>query len=238
MLWFNAVEEGFNWSRFSSTGTIDEYLCEQHEFDRILERLARANSEAARATLREGDVPPEISGPGTIVRRQTTYWEVRAASDAVYRVHFRDEVEAVSSSADYSRIELAVRHPLLARYHKPARSLYFAGTPLRPTIVAERLDRVIRDMSETWRGLADIESVGRKLQSGHGMLMEAPESVCAAVSAALEGEGVQTSTLGSTPAQHFGKQVLVLGRSYVIASAFAFENRDNLDGASSKGGQK
>lgn len=241
VLWFNDIEEGFNWSRFSSTGTIDEYLSEQTELTEVLERFARANSEVARATRRESHVPPEVSGPGSIVRRQTTYWEVRGANDAVCRIHFRNKVEAVFASVDYSSIELAVRHPLLVQYDEPVRSLYFSGTALRPTIVAERLERVIRDMSKTWRGLADyagnIDSVGRQLQGGHGMLMKAPESVCAAVSAALEGEGVRTSTLGSATARS-GKRALVLGRSYVIANAFAFENRDNLDGASNRSGRK
>jgi len=235
VLWFNDIEEGFNWSRYSSTGTIDEYLCDQNEFTDILERLAQTISQVARATFRESDVPPQISGRGTIVRRQTTYWEVRAANDSVYRIHFRDKLEAVFASADYASIEPAIRHPLLVQYDEPTRSLYFTGRPLRPTEVAERLERVIRGMSNTWRGLADyagsIDMVGRQLRAGHGMLMNAPESVCAGVAAALEGEGVRTSIPGSAPARS-GKQALVLGRSYVIANAFAFENRDDPDAAS------
>src|SRR6476619_7304940 len=84
------------------------------------------------------EVPPQISGPGTIVHRQTTYWEVRGANDALYRIHFRNKVEAVFASADYSTIELAVRHPLLVQYDEPIRQLYFTGTPVSPMIVAER----------------------------------------------------------------------------------------------------
>jgi len=54
------------------------------------------------------------------------------------------------------------------------------------------------------------------------LLMNAPESVCASVAASLEGAGVRTSILGNAEA-HPGYRVLLMGRSYAIARAFAFE---------------
>ena len=228
VLWFNDIEEGFNWSHFSTPGTIDEYLTNQTELTDILERFAQAISDATRASLGESDVPAAIAGPGTIVRRQTPYWDVRSANDASYRIHFRDKIEMVFAGADYASIEVAARHPLLVQYDEPMRSLYFTGAPRKPTLVAEHLERVIRDQSSAWRGLVDytgtVETVARQLEAGRGMLMRAPASVSAAVAAVLESEGVQTSVLDGAPARP-GKQTLVLGRSYVIASAFAFEQR-------------
>src|SRR5690242_730145 len=53
VLWFNDIEEGFNWSRYSSPGTIDEYLCAQNEFTEVVERIAQSISQVARANLRE-----------------------------------------------------------------------------------------------------------------------------------------------------------------------------------------
>jgi hypothetical protein len=41
VLWFNDIEDGFNWSRCTVRGRIDEYLCDQREFGPILETIAQ-----------------------------------------------------------------------------------------------------------------------------------------------------------------------------------------------------
>jgi hypothetical protein len=229
-LWFNDFEEGFNWSRFSSHGTLDEYWCDQTELSEILEQFAEVNSELVRARVRESDVPVSLAGSGTIVLRQSTYWEIRPSSGATYRVHFRAKVEFAFQAAAYPSVELTNRHPLLAQYDEPFRSLYFSGTPRRPSAAADNLERAILEMSQSWRSLRDYagnaEAVERRLRSGHGMLMEAPEGVCAVAASVLEAEGVQCSILGNAPSRP-GKRVLLLGRNYVIASGFAFERRDD-----------
>jgi hypothetical protein len=228
VLWFNDIEEGFNWSRYTSHGTIDEYLCNQTEFIEILEQIAQRNGERARAQLREAGVPPEIAGPGTIEVRQTTYWDIRSKSGLRYRIHLRDKVEFAFSDAAYPSIELIDRHPLLVQYDAPYRSLYFSGAPQRPRSIAEMIDRSIRADSESWRGLGDyagnIEAVERLLRAGHGMLMTAPEPVCAVAVRVLEADGVLCSVLGNAR-PHPGKRLVLLGASYVIAGGFAFENR-------------
>lgn len=228
VLWFNEIEEGFNWSPWSSRGTIGEYGCNQTTFEEILERIAQAHSAAARATLRESEVPADVAGPGSIVQRQTTYWEVRAATQAHYRIHFRDKVEAAFATAPYASVELTSHHPLLVQYDDPMQSLYFSGTAIDARALAEQLERTIRAASHAWRGLADHgETVGgieRRLRAGHGMLMSAPASVCVAIAAALEEAGGRASILGGAPARP-GTRVLLLGRSYVVASGFAFEPR-------------
>jgi len=232
VLWFNDIEDGFNWSPYSSRGTIGEYLCNQTAFTEILEMIAQAQSELVRAKLRESDVPAEIAGRGTIVRRQTTYWEVRAAQ-AMYRIHFRDKVEVAFATADYPRLELTAVHPLLVQYDEPSRSLYFSGMPFNSRAVAESLDRTIRDSTHAWRSLADyagnVDDVDRRLRGGHGLLMSAPGSICAVVARALDAAGVATSVVGSAPART-GMRVLLLGRSYVIAGAFSFERRNGRPG--------
>jgi len=186
-------------------------------------------SARAQAGLHETGVPAELAGPGTIVRRQTTYWELRAGTATLYRVHFRDKVEVGFAGAEYPAVEVASRHPLLVRYDEPSRSLHFSGTPIDPRLVTETLERALLDGSEGWRGLTDYagsdDNVERLLRAGHGLLMRAPESVCAAAAALLEDAGVRTSILGNAPARP-GKRVLLVGRSYVIASAFVFERRD------------
>jgi hypothetical protein len=225
-LWFNDIEEGFNWSRYSSRGTIDEYLCEETDLLTILEQIAQRSSEVIRARLDEGGVPIEAAGPGAIEVRQTTYWEIRSRAPARYRIHFRNKAEVAFAGAEYPNIEIHTRHPLLVEYDTPHRSLYFSGTPLRPRSVAEDVDRAIRADSGSWRGLREYagttEAVERLLCAGHGMLMNAPESVCAVAARALEAAGIECSIVGRAPARP-GKQVVLLGRSYVVAGGFAFE---------------
>jgi len=230
VLWFNDIEEGFNWSRFSSHGTIDDYFCNQDELTVILERIAQQNSERARARLHETAIPTEIEHRGLIATRQTTYWEVVSQLGARYRIHFRDKAELAFANAEYPSIVLHERHPLLVQYDTPTRSVYFSGTPIRPRSVAEDLDRAIKADSASWRGLHEyagsVDAVERQLRAGHGMLMNAPEPVCSVVARVLEAEGVQCSILGRAPARS-GLRVLLLGRSYVIAAGFAFEHHDD-----------
>jgi hypothetical protein len=228
VLWFNDIEDGFNWSRYSTRGTIDEYFSNQDAFAMILERIAQQNSERTRARLREGDVPIELAGPGTIGARQTTYWDVRARSELAYRIHFRDKAELAFAGAEYPSIEILDRHPLLLQYDTPKRSLYFSGTPLQGRNVVEAIERAIRAESSSWRGLHEYagttDALVRLLGAGHGMLMSAPEPVGNAAARVLEEHGVQCSILGHAPPRP-GMRVLLLGRSYVVAAGFAFEVR-------------
>ncbi len=229
VLWLNDIEDGFNWSPFSERGTIGAYTCNQDAFTLILEGIAQAQSKRAWATLGESDVPTELRGPGTIVSRQTTYWEVRTSTRALYRAHFRDKVEFAFATADYFSVQVVTRHPLLAEYEEPSRSLYFSGVPLRSHVVAVTIDRTIREISEGWRDLAryagGIDRVEKLLNVGHGLLMEAPQSVCDEVAAILHVSGIGSSILGHAPSRR-GKRVLLLGSSYVMAGSFTFERRE------------
>ncbi len=228
VLWFNDIEDGFNRSPFTERGTIGAYGCEQRDFSSVLEAIAQANSERARSMLHVGDLPDELIGPGTIERRQTTYWDLQDGSGTRWRVHFEDKVEATFASAEYDGAELVTQHPLLVQYDEPMRSLYVSGRPHDPRTLAERFDRVIRDGSAGWRGLVHyagrVNDVERLLRVGVGLLMNAPESVCVAGAALLEDAGLGASVLGSLSAQR-GQRALVLGRSYVIAGGFAFARR-------------
>ncbi len=225
-LFFNDIEEGFNWSRYRTRGTLDEYGCNQDSFTELLERMARAQGEARRAQLRESDVPAVLRTAGTITFRQSTYWDVLAATGDAYRIHFRDKAEFVFADPAYETIEIRSVHPLLVKYDEPSRSLYFSGAPSRPTELSHELEAAVRNASESWRGLEDcgtsIAGIERSLRSGHGMLMTAPESLATIAASVLEAAGVQCSIFGNAPARP-GKRVLLLGRSYVVAGGFAFE---------------
>ena len=36
VLWYNDIEEGFNWSRYTTSGLIDEYWCNQDELNHAI----------------------------------------------------------------------------------------------------------------------------------------------------------------------------------------------------------
>ena len=227
VLWFNDIEDGFNRSAFSQHGVIDEYVCDQTTFTEILEQIAQEKTSRATEALEPGGAPPGLAGPGEIVRRQTTYWELRSATGAMWRASFVGKEEFVFAEAAYPGAEVLTEHPLLALYDEPARSLYFHGLSIDARGLAVRIASTIHHSTRGWRGL-DADAVGhlqRQLAGGYGLLMDAPESVCRAVASVLEAGGVGASILGDAPARP-GRRVLLLGRSYVIATAFKFERRD------------
>jgi hypothetical protein len=229
VLWLNDIDDGFNWSRFSERGTIDEYLFGEYttyaSLREMLDELRRAESDRVWKTLHDHDVPAALAGAGAITRRQTTYWELHTASGASYRVHFRDKAEVVFTGAVYSHLEIATRHPLLVAYETPLRQLYFSGTPIDARRLADTLADRVRAISDGWRSLDEYNRRAEAtLRAGHGLFMNAPEPICAAVAEVLEDAGLGASVLGAAPARG-AHQALVLARSFVIARAFAFEPR-------------
>jgi hypothetical protein len=226
VLWFNDIEGGFNRSPFARRGVIAEYACNQDDFDVVLEGFAQAISEQVWAHLSPSSLPGELAGPGLIVAHQTTYWDLRTAAGATWRVHLRDPVESRVTIAAYSAIELVTAHPVLDLHAGAGRSLYFTGRALRPHLVADAVARAVRDASAGWRSLADhdtsVAGVASALAAGHGLLLRASETTCAAVAAVLEAAGVSASVVGAASAPP-PLQALVAGGSFVIAEAFAFE---------------
>jgi hypothetical protein len=180
---------------------------------------------------RAGRGAEELDGPGTILAPRSTYWEVRASTGARFRIHVREPVEVAFDGDAFPRVEVVARHPLLARHDESHRALYVSGTPIDPRSVVQDVQRAIHVMSDGWRGLDDaargIAGAESLLRAGHGLLMEAPESVCKAVAAVLVDAGVAASIIGSgsVSLDQPGHRALLLGRSYVIARAFAFERR-------------
>ena len=133
------------------------------------------------------------------------------------------------AEAAYPGAEVLTEHPLLALYDEPAKSLYFHGLSIDARGLAVRIASTIHQCTLAWRGL-DADAVGhvqRQLAGGYGLLMDGPGSVCRAVAAVLEAGGVGTSILGDAPPRP-GRRVLLLGRSYVIATGFKFERREPL----------
>jgi hypothetical protein len=185
VLWYNDIEDGFNWSRYSKRGVIDDYWCNQDEFEEILERFAKERSERTWRSLKEEDVPEVLKRPGRIRQRQTTYWQLEPLNTASLRVHFRDKVEYWFAGDDYLEVLLLDAHPLLTDYSEPTKELFIAGTTFNPTRLANQLDEHIRTQTDGWRTLAAYETMDavELLAGGHGLLLRAPESICSSTAA-------------------------------------------------------
>lgn len=230
VLWYNDLERGINRSAFAEHGVIREYWCDQTELVEILEWIATAQSDARWPTLETHALPDELAGPGTILRRPPSYWELRSATGVRFRVHFLERRDERIATADYPGIALVSEHPLLALRDAPSGRVFFHGKPRDPAAVAAALDATVREVSHGWRTLADYADLGRDVEAslrvGFGLLVSGPAPVCTAVAAVLEGAGVSTSPLGCAGAS--GKapcRALVLGRSFLIAHDFRFERR-------------
>src|SRR5688572_19266773 len=119
-IWFNDIEGGFNRSPFARRGTIGEYRCNQADFDEFLRTLPEAQrneEDAAAAPSRE--IPALLRGPGSIDRRQTTYWVLQASSGARVRVHFSGKYEHHFAGTEYESVQLFESHPVLLDYQEP-----------------------------------------------------------------------------------------------------------------------
>jgi hypothetical protein len=60
VIWYNDIEEGFNRSRYSAYGTIDDYWCNQDELELTVQYLMNAlqiGADLARLKTRPSTVP-------------------------------------------------------------------------------------------------------------------------------------------------------------------------------------
>jgi len=230
VLWYNDIEEGFNWSRFTERGVIDEYWCNQNEFDSILEDFAQARSKQAWQGVAPGDIPTDLRGPGSIGQRQTTYWELESSRGSRYRVNFRDKAEFAFAGDAYQQALLLDQHPLLLDYKEPIQTIMISGRPSNPTDLVSKLDEETRTQTDGWRSLSSYENMdsAELLQGGHGLLLTAPEPVCAALMPLLNDAGAKPyNSPGRSVERDDNQRLLLLGGSYVIARAFAFASKSS-----------
>jgi hypothetical protein len=227
VVWYNDIEEGFNIGRFDTRGTINEYTCNQTTFEEFLLGLP----EASAAELWDGSVaanvcPPELQNGGSIVRRQTTYWDLCCSTGgALWRVHFRSKVETRYAGPRFSSIEIVDAHPFLDQYLEPWAQLFFAGTPINPEALKAILSDRVAGASAGWRNLEEYINAGADLGKGYGLLMRAPTTIVNLAVAAISEMGLSASVLhggGSTTRP----RALIMEKNAVVAQEFRFEPRD------------
>lgn len=229
VVWYNDIEDGFNVSKFTTRGVIDEYLCNQDSLNVVLSGLPEAQRAEAYAEDRSADVvPAALCGPGTIIRRQTTFWEVHPASGAKWRLHFSGKQETVYRRPHYDGAKLLEVHALLSHYAEPWSDLYLVGSPSTPKVMLEELGLRVAARTGGWRALSDYANDSMALRSvierGYGLLLRGPRSVIEEAQECLGRFGVEASVLGTHMPRNGRVRVLELtSAAAVVARAFRFE---------------
>ena len=171
---------------------------------------------------------------GTIQKRQSTYWDISLYVDQrieSFRVHFRHKCEQKFVATEFSGGGIFVEHPLLRNVLEPAGKIYLASAIGDSSRVLADIRVAVAGWSNGWRvaeeylnGLAWPEDV---VESGYGLLLEAPNTLAAECVEILRKHNVEYSTLPSRAAAADGYAVLVCGRSFVVAESFKVEQTDN-----------
>lgn len=141
VVWYNDIEDGFNTSSFTTRGRIDEYFCSQTTFAEFLLGLPEAQEgEKWEADPASGQVPSDLQNGGTILRRQTTYWDLRSAGGARWWFHFKSKAETRFIEAPFATVGIFGRHPILDQYSEPWAQLFFSGPSIDPAALLGPLD--------------------------------------------------------------------------------------------------
>ena len=154
----------------------------------------------------------------------------RPRADArTWRIQARGVLEFRLVSHEVESIELLQRHPLLWTYDQDEAELYFQGQPVDVHATIGRLYAANAVAGRGWIAFGAVVNdhmpLHALLASGSGLLAKGPLTVISAYQEVLEAEGLRCSALNrgslSTLGAAAGPQVLLLGRSYIIATEFS-----------------
>lgn len=171
------------------------------------------------------DRPPS-SIDGQILKRQTTYLELRdTRTGTVYRVSFDHKQEFLLDELLFKGCEIEETHPLLEQYEQEEVTIYLSSAPSNAEMALSEIARSLRNHFKGWRGLGNYGNPGYTaagiLKGGKGMLYRGPKAGAELVKGVLEKHGALfTSQEGRLPADKF--KVLLLGSNYVVAKDFQF----------------
>lgn len=221
--YYNDVEDGFNESPYTGHGIIEEYRCNQGDFKDYLRTLPVAQrAEHWEPSAAQLEVPPELRGPGRIIRRQTTYWTLAGAEGQTWRMHFRGKVGLDFTKPEFNSITFTQQHPLLLHYQDEWTQLYFSNAPKEPQQLLERLKLAVVEHTNGWRRFEEYANQGAKLTDGFGLLHEGPRSLLEHLAELLRENGIVPSILPSARGRERDLSVVILGSAYMIAKEFRF----------------
>jgi hypothetical protein len=159
-----------------------------------------------------------------ITDRQTTFWEFTGSS-ARTRVHFNAKKEFGFVESCVADFRFADQHPLLIDYSCAWKQIFVSSAAAQPSVLLERIDKSIRDVSENWRSLATYrkpQAALSVLADGYGSMGSAPAPFVDAMTAMLSQAGVCFTEIPShgPPGE---VRVMIAGRNWVVAESFRVE---------------
>ena len=163
--------------------------------------------------------------PNEIIRRQSTFWDLRRDDQVVERVHFVAKEEFRFSEGVVASFEFFDTHPLLMEYQAPWAMVYAVQPVLLPEQVARELAGAIEEQVAPWRSPSRyLNSVGveQLLSAGHGQILDAPSPIADACASVLDAARVRFERLAGRPARSSPK-AFVAGLNYVVANNFTVE---------------
>lgn len=138
------------------------------------------------------------------------------------------------NSHEFQTVDLVERHPLLWRYDQDEEELYFQGLPADVHATIGRLEVANSTAGRGWIAFGALFNKETPLHvllaSGSGLLARGPSPMIKAYRGVLETAGLRCSALNqgsmSLPDTNTSPHVLVMGRSYIVATAFGAELAD------------
>jgi hypothetical protein len=143
--------------------------------------------------------------------------------------HGKEEFKFVEPAA--GSFAILDEHPLLIDYQFVWESIYIAAPVTAFDNVLSRLIQAIQLRVDGWRLGSDyLNRFGaeRILREGFGQVLAAPYPVAETCRAVLRDAHARFSSLPTQPAR-WPRQVLVVGRNYVVAQSFRLEELTRPD---------
>jgi hypothetical protein len=163
---------------------------------------------------------------GHIERRQTTYWDLVSRDGAPVRVHFAGVAERRFHGPTFDAVSLFDEHEVLAHHHEPSARVFASGMREVQDAVRDALAAYLEGDPGLLRRREEYVTAGTRgqVEDGFGCILQGPESVAREVAAVLQKAGAAASVIAHAPpgARY---RALVLGRSFIVASAFRFSAR-------------
>ena len=163
--------------------------------------------------------------PYEIIRRQSTFWDLRRDDQAVERVHFVGKEEFGFSEGMVPSFEILEAHPLLMEYQSPWAMVYAAQRVSASARVTRELEDAIEEELAPWRSPSRyLNPVGveQLLSTGHGQILDAPAPIADVCVAVLDAARVPFKRLVGRPARSSPK-AFIAGVNYVVAKSFSVE---------------
>jgi len=160
-----------------------------------------------------------------IVRRQTTFWDLRQDGKVV-RIHFAGKEEFGFVEPCAPSFSVVEEHALLIDYQYAWESIYLAGAVATFDQVLGHLVQAIEARVEGWRSAThyfNTFGARRILRDGYGQLVHAPPPIAETCQALLRGAEAQFTSLPSGPSR-WPRQAFIAGRNFVVAKSFRIED--------------